>query len=103
MKKILYICFIFICVNSMAQEPDRNSWECTLDSIVITTEEIANGESSILIVRHEEGHGGWQLYDGSDVSNKNPFVLPKVEALKLDPSLKEIIDLPCGLGSYQRK
>ncbi len=80
----------------MAQEPDRNSWESPLDPVVITTEEIANGKAQILIVRHEEGHGGWQLYDGSDVSNKKPFILPKAEALNLDPTLYKITDLPVG-------
>ncbi len=87
----------------MAQESVPNSWDNPLDPVVITTEEIAQGKSIILIVQHDEGHGGWQLYDGSDVSNKKPFVLPKSEVLKLDSTLKEVTDLPVGWKAVREK
>ena len=96
MKIILFIIFLLAGCNSKVQELDQNSWGNTLDPIVITTEEIASGKLPVLIVYHEEGHGGWQLYDGSNVLDKKPFVLPKDEALILDPTLQEIIDLPVG-------
>ena len=96
------ILFLLMSFDGLAQEPDRNAWENPLDPVVITTEEIANGHSPILIVYHEEGHGGWQLYDGSDLFNKQPFVLPKDEALILDPTLKEVTDLPVGWKAIRK-
>ena len=80
----------------MKEEIDRSSWASILDPVVITTELIATGKSSVLWVVHDEGHGGWQLYDGGDVSNLRPVVLPKSEALRLDPTLLEVTDLPVG-------
>jgi len=85
----------------MTADVDRSSWASLLDPVVITTELIATGKSSILWVVHDEGHGGWQLYDGGDVSNQRPFVLPKSEALRLDPTLLEIIDLPVGWEAHR--
>ena len=80
----------------MAKEPDRNSWNSPLDPVVVTTERVVSGKSQVLLVIHEEGHGGWQLHDGSDVSNQKPLILPKVEAVRLDATLQEVTDLPVG-------
>ena len=85
----------------MNDEIDRSSWDSLLDPIVVTTELIATGRSSVLWVVHDEGHGGWQLYDGGDVSNQRPLVLPKSEALRLDPTLSEITDLPVGWEAHR--
>jgi len=80
----------------MAQQSDFDSWSSSLDPVVVTTELVASGRAPVLLVVHEEGHGGWQLHDGSDVSGQPPFVLPKVQALQLDPTLQEVTDLPPG-------
>lgn len=85
----------------MKEEIDRNSWDSLLDPVVITTELIATGKSSVLWVVHDEGHGGWQLYDSSDLSNQRPLVLPKTEALRVDPTLWEITDLPVGWEAHR--
>jgi len=80
----------------MAQESDLDDWDSPLDPIVITTQAIADRASPVLLVIHDEGHGGWQFYDGSDVAGQKPVVLTKDVALALDSSIAEITDLPVG-------
>ena len=81
----------------MQHDVDRYRWDCPLDPIVITTHAIASGNSPILIVRHDVlNHGGWQLYDGTNVTNQKAMAIPKTDALNLDPSLKHVVDLPAG-------
>lgn len=63
---------------------------------VITVDEVVSGERDVLLVLHEEGHGGWQFYDGQDVSTRRPTVIVRDEILKLDDSLTDVTDLPVG-------
>jgi hypothetical protein len=72
------------------------TWDDPLDPVVITVQEIASGSRAALVVRHEEGHGGWQVLDGADVSGRKPVVVPKEAILSMDPSLVDVIDLPVG-------
>lgn len=45
----------------------------------------------MLRVRHDaEDHGGWQFYDGGDVTGHKPEVMPK-DILQLDPTLHKVI------------
>ena len=39
------------------------TWSNVLDPAVITTKAVAAGRQPVLRVVHEEGHGGWQVYD----------------------------------------
>ena len=74
---------------------DISSWDNHLDPIVIVTEAVRQGRQPVARVLHEEGHGGWQMYDDVEPLGK-PVVVPKDEILSLDPSLADIIDLPVG-------
>ena len=96
MRSTVLLLAVCVGTSAMAQQPDRNSWNSPLDPVVVTTELIASGKAHVLLVIHEEGHGGWQLHDGSDISGQKPLILPKVEALRLDPTLQEVTDLPVG-------
>jgi hypothetical protein len=71
-------------------------WDDPLDPVAVTVDEVANGVRPVLIVMHEEGHGGWQLLDGDDVSERAPRVMPKADVLAIDPSLAAVKDLPVG-------
>jgi hypothetical protein len=71
-------------------------WADPLDPVAITVDEIVAGQRDILLVRHDEGHGGWQFYDSEDVSDRLPYVIPKDELLRIDPTLESITDLPVG-------
>jgi hypothetical protein len=70
------------------------TWSDPLDPIAMTTASVASKAKPVLLVIHEEGHGGWQFMDGGDVTGTKPHVIPKEELLKLDPTLKEVTDLP---------
>jgi hypothetical protein len=71
-------------------------WNDPLDPVAITTDEVAARQKPVLLVIHEEGHGGWQFMDGEDVTGKAPHVIPKDELLTIDPSLREVTDLQVG-------
>jgi len=70
------------------------TWSDPLDPVAITTDSVATKAKPVLLVIHEDGHGGWQFMDGGDVGGAKPYVIPKDELLKLDPTLKEVTDLP---------
>ena len=72
------------------------NWDDSLDPAAITVDEVLSGKRDVLLVMHDEGHGGWQFYDGRDVTGRKPVVLPKAEFLLLDPTLGEVTDLPVG-------
>jgi hypothetical protein len=77
-------------------------WDDPLDPVAVTVGEVALGERDVLLVIHDEGHGGWQFYDGDDVSQRKPFIIPKADLLNIDPSLNEVIDLPVGWRAERR-
>lgn len=78
-----------------AMEDDMN-WDDPRDPVAITVSDVVDGKSSIILVIHDPGHGGWQFMDGRDVRDRIPTVIPKDELLRLDPSLAELKDLPVG-------
>jgi len=69
-------------------------WSDPLDPAAITTDVIVSKSKPILLVIHDAGHGGWQFMDGADVSGRKPRVIPKNELLKIDPTVRELTDLP---------
>jgi hypothetical protein len=71
-------------------------WDDPLDPVAITVDEVLSGERVVVLVRHDAGHGGWQFYDGEDVTGRTPAVVPKNELLRLDGSLAKVTDLPVG-------
>jgi hypothetical protein len=71
-------------------------WNHPFNVAVVTVDEIVAGQRDVLLVRHDDGHGGWQFYDGQDVRGRKPKIIVREEMLKLDASLAEITDLPVG-------
>ncbi len=71
-------------------------WNHPFNVAVISLDEVVNGSRDVLLVMHDEGHGGWQFYDGDDVSGRPPAVVPRELILSLDPTLADVIDLPVG-------
>ena len=56
-------------------------WANPLDPVVTTVDEVSAGERPVLLVLHDEGHGGRQFYDGFDMSDRSPTFMPKSEIL----------------------
>lgn len=77
-------------------------WNHPFNVAVITIQEIIDKKRPILLVTHDEGHGGWQFMDGSDVSGKKAIAVEKEEILALDPTISEITDLPVGWRAFRK-
>jgi len=82
------------CTMSGENESDR--WDSSLAPAVITSADIALGRAPVLWVVHQPFPYGWTFYGASDNLGDRPVTLAKQEALKLDPSLEQIVDLPVG-------
>ena len=61
----------------------------------ITCRSILDG-APILHVSHDSDDHGWQFLDGNEVDEVEGRVIGMRTALELDPSLREIADLPAG-------
>jgi hypothetical protein len=61
----------------------------------ITVQSVLDG-APILRVSHDADDHGWQFLDGREVAIVDGRVIGMGEVLTLDPSLREIADLPPG-------
>ena len=61
----------------------------------ITVRSVLDGDP-ILYVAHDEDDDGWQFLDGRTVVESEARIIGMAEALRRDPSLREIADLPPG-------
>jgi hypothetical protein len=70
------------------------AWSDPLDPVASTTESVASKSKPVLFVVHKAGPGGWQFLDEGEVMGQNLQTIPKEELLTIDPTLKELTDLP---------
>ena len=84
----------FVFLVGCGRNDKTMTWSDSRDPVAITTVSVASKAKPVLLVIHQDGHGGWQFMDGGDVTATKPHVIPKDELLKLDPTLKEVTDLP---------
>jgi predicted adenylyl cyclase CyaB len=68
---------------------------------VITLERILRGESSVLLVTHDEEDGAWQFLDGEHVFEDDGAVVRLGEMVQFDPSLGPLGDLPAGWYAWR--
>jgi hypothetical protein len=62
------------------------------------------GRRPILTVYHDADDGLWQFLDGRDSPNeKDAVILCLKEVLELDPSVKELADLPLGWVAWRKR
>lgn len=50
----------------------------------------------ILWVTHDDDDGGWQFLYGGPLTDEDAMVVGLKTVVKLDPSIVELADLPCG-------
>jgi len=81
---------------AMSGEPTRDRWDSDLAPAIVTTPDIAQGKAPILWVVHDPYPFGWIFYGPSDDLGPRPAMIAKSEALRIDPSLAAIKDLPVG-------
>lgn len=71
------------------------------NTVVITTNNIIQGDSEILYVFHDEDDGIWQFLDNSICSEENARIIALKEIVELDNSTSLISDLPLGYMAYR--
>lgn len=62
--------------------------------VAFTTENILSGEKPILRVVHSLEDSSWQFLPNYDLENAIPKVISLSSAVKIDPSVQELYDLP---------
>lgn len=72
------------------------SWDDPNDVAVVTTQEVIDGKLPVVYVVHDEGVGGWQFLDSGSIDGRPPVAIAKQDLLDLDPTLREVTDLPLG-------
>lgn len=65
------------------------------NTAAFTLNQIADGEKPILYVVHDED-GDWQFLDGGAASEEDAAVVSLKNIAELDPSIKQLADLPVG-------
>ena len=70
-------------------------------TIVITTKEIINKTKKVALVFHDEEDGIWEFLDGEDVSEDKAAIISISEMGEIDPSIKELLELPRGFGAIR--
>ena len=66
----------------------------------ITVRSVLEGEP-ILHVSHDADDDGWQFLDGRSIVEADARLIAMEEALSLDPTLREIGDLPPGWVAWR--
>jgi hypothetical protein len=68
----------------------------------ISLRDIMEMKCPILFVSHDEDDGMWQFLDGRDApQEKDAVVLCLEEVLSLDPTIRELADLPLGWRAWR--
>jgi hypothetical protein len=68
---------------------------------VITIKQIVQGGEPILHVVHDEDDEGWQFLGASDASEEDAMVVGLRKMVRLDPSVRELADLPLGWRAWR--
>lgn len=100
---------LFRLISSLFGRADHKmsvrTWDDPLDIAVTTVAEVASGKNPVLVVIRDEGVGGglggWQMYDGLNLSGRSPVCVAKPDLIALDPTLSEITDLPVGWEAHR--
>lgn len=71
------------------------------NTVVITTNNIIQGDSEILYVFHDEDDGIWQFLDNNNCSEENARVVALKEIVELDNSISLISNLPLGYMAHR--
>lgn len=67
----------------------------------ITLRQILHEGASILHVTHDEDDHGWQFLGWEDANVDDGVVVCLAEMLRLDPSVREVADLPPGWHAWR--
>jgi hypothetical protein len=68
----------------------------TENTAAITLKRIVDRTAAILLVSHDIDDGSWQFLDGGTVADVDAAVVSLREILELEPTIKDVADLPLG-------
>jgi hypothetical protein len=71
------------------------------DTACITTRQVLEEGYPILLVTRDSEDGMWQILCGTTSNTDDARVIGLGEALKIDPSLAQIADLPLGWRAWR--
>ena len=69
---------------------------------VITLKQIVHNGQPILHVVHDSADGGWQFLGWSDASEEDALLVALHRIVRLDPSVRELADLPLGWHAWRK-
>lgn len=93
---------LLITQPNIAQSAPKWSWNDTRDYLVTTTKSISDKRMPILRVRHKANVGAWTFDSDSSLLNEIPVALPKSEIIELDPTIRNVLDLPLGWEAIRK-
>jgi hypothetical protein len=71
------------------------------NAAAITSKHVISREKPILLVSHDLDDHGWQFLTGESVSTDEAKVVSMQEIVEIDPTLKEVSDLPPGWSAQR--
>ena len=66
------------------------------------TRGLIEDKNPILFVSHDEDDHGWQFHDSLDAQDKDARIVCLSHVLELDPSMRDLADLPPGWVAWRR-
>jgi hypothetical protein len=81
--------------------PERWPFDQGPDVAAITVRSVINGDP-ILYVSHDSDDHSWQFLDGRPPDVEEVRVIAMHEALRIDPTLRQIADLPPGWIAWRK-
>ena len=92
----------FPCAPARMAAMDEWPFDQPPNCAVITLRQIANGSQPVLHVTHDDADHGWQFLGLEDAIEEDASVVGFAEIVAMDPSLKELADLPPGWHAWRR-
>jgi hypothetical protein len=80
----------------MTTVPENWPFDDPPNLAVITTRDVTEQGSPILLVSHDEEDEGWQFLPSGPVLEEDARVVALRKIWQLDPSIAELADLPLG-------
>ena len=70
--------------------------------VTLTVRQIVDGLQPILWVSHDDEDGMWQFLTGDPISMTDAMLVSLRSIYQRDPSIAELVDLPCGWKAWRR-
>lgn len=86
----------------MIKVDESFSFREPLNLAIFTTKQVIERSHPIVYVTHDRDDGAWQFLCGTTNDDQDIRLIALGEIIKMDPSLKELADLPLGWEARRR-